>query len=85
MVLGEWSLYFTHLFQACVTLNYYPKHFRRANTVIFKKPLKEGMIYANPKIYRLIALLSILGKALEKLYALKIKDIAEDKKLLPKQ
>ena len=66
-------------------LNYYPKHFRRANTVILKKPLKEEIIYTNPKIYRLIILLSILDKVLKKLYTLKIKDITKDKKLLPKQ
>ena len=85
MVLGEWSSYFTHLFQACITLGYHPRHFKRANTVILKKPPKEGIRYANPKMYRPIALLSTLGKALETLYAQKIAGIAEDKKLLPNQ
>ena len=66
-------------------LNYYLKHFKRANTVILKKLLKEGIIYANLKIYRLIILFSILDKVLEKLYILKIEDITKDKKLLSKQ
>ena len=34
MVVGEWSTYFTHLFQACVLLRYHPTHFKRENTVI---------------------------------------------------
>ena len=65
-------------------LNYYLKYFRRANIVILKKPLKKEIIYINLKIYKLIILFSTLDKVLKKLYILKIKDIAEDKKLLSK-
>ena len=53
--------------------------------MILKKLLKEGMMYANPKMYRPIALLSTLGKVLEKLYAQRIEAIAEERKLLPCQ
>ena len=85
LVVGEWGAYFTHLFQACVDLNYHPKHFKKANTVVIKKPLKNGMTYANPKMYRPIALLSTLGKALETFFARTITRIAEEKHLLPNQ
>ena len=57
----------------------------KANTVVIKKPLKEGMTYGNPKMYRPIALLSTLGKALEIFFARTITRIAEERHLLPNQ
>ena len=85
LVVGEWGAYFTHLFQACVDLNYHPKHFKKANTVVIKKPLKEGMTYENLKIYRPIILLSTLGKALEIFFTRTITCIAKERHLLPNQ
>lgn len=52
----------THLFQAYVTLGYHSMEFKKANTIILKKPRKED--YSEPKSYRPIALLSTLSKAL---------------------
>ena len=58
-------------------LHYHPKYFKKANTVIIKKPLKEGIIYRNPKIYKSITLLSTLRKALEIFFARTITRIAK--------
>ena len=66
-------------------LNYHPKHFKKANTVMIKKPLKEGITYENLKIYRPIALLSTLGKALEIFFTRTITRIAKKRHLLPNQ
>ncbi|KAG2000769.1 hypothetical protein GB937_010855, partial [Aspergillus fischeri] len=55
--------YLTHLFNACLSLGYCPKHFRESTTVVIRKPGKPD--YTTPKAYRPIALLSTIGKALE--------------------
>ena len=83
LVVGEWGAYFTHLFQACVDLNYHPKYFKKVNTVIIKKPVKKGITYENLKIYRPITLLSTLGKALEIFFIITITPIAKERHLLP--
>ena len=54
---------FTNLFQAYIRTGYHPRSFKKANTIILKKPKKTD--YLEPKLYRPIALLSTLGKALE--------------------
>ena len=50
---------------------------------MIKKPLKEGIIYKNLKIYRFITLLSTLGKALEIFFARIITRIAKKRYLFP--
>ncbi len=72
---------FRHLFQACVEVGYHPREFRKANTIVLRKPKKED--YSEPKSYRPIALLSTLGKALETVIARRLSDCAEDNGLLP--
>lgn len=72
----------TQLFQACVDIGYHPQAFKRAITVVLRKPQKES--YAKPKSYRPIALLDTLGKALEKVLAQRLSNLAELHKLLPK-
>ena len=64
-------------------LNYHPKYFKKANTVVIKKPLKKGITYRNLKIYKPITLLSILGKALEIFFIRTITRIAKKRYLLP--
>ena len=83
LVVKKWGAYFTHLFQACVNLNYHPKYFKKANTVVVKKPLKEGITYRNLKIYRPVTLLSMLRKALEIFFIRTITRIAKERYLLP--
>ena len=64
-------------------LNYHPKYFKKANTVVIKKPLKKGITYENLKMYRPITLLSILGKALKIFFARTVTRIAKERHLLP--
>lgn len=71
----------THLFQACLKTGYHPREFKKANTIVLRKPKKED--YSEPKAYRPIALLSTLGKALETVVATKLSDCAEANELLP--
>ena len=65
-----------------MNLNYHPKYFKKANTVVIKKPLKESIIYRIKKIYRPIILLSILGKALEIFFIRTITRISKQRYLL---
>ena len=71
----------THLFQACLRLRYHPREFKKANTVVLKKPRKAD--YSEPKAYRPIALLSTLGKALEAVIAKRLSDYTERHGLFP--
>ena len=70
-----------HLFQACIEVGHHPPQFKEANTVILKKPAKKD--YSELKSYRPIALLDILGKALETVVLRKLSDLAEEHYLLP--
>jgi exonuclease III len=70
-----------YLFEACLNTGYHPKEFKKANTIILKKPRKAD--YTQPKAYRPIALLSTLGKALESIVAKRLSDYAEENSLLP--
>jgi len=53
--LTELTPILTGLFNACVTHKYHPKQFRRAQTIVLRKPKKSD--YTDPKAYRPIALL----------------------------
>lgn len=55
----------TRLFDACLKLGYFPHVWRTAMTAIIRKSGKSD--YSEPNAYRPIALLSCLGKVLEKL------------------
>ena len=69
------------LFSACLKLGYHPEAFRRAVTVVLKKPGKKD--YTDPGAYRPIALLDTLGKVLESIVAKRISGLAERFDLLP--
>ncbi|RYP34155.1 hypothetical protein DL767_004382 [Monosporascus sp. MG133] len=75
--------YVEHLFTACIKLSYHPRQFRDATTVMLRKAGKKT--YAEPKSWRPIALLSCLGKMLEKVIANRLKVVATQFNLLPKQ
>ena len=81
LVAGEALPQLTRLFQAYVDLGYYPREFKVANTIVLRKPGKDD--YSEPKSYRLIALLSTLGKALEAVVARRLSDYIEERNLLP--
>uniref|UniRef100_A0A8H7N5M2 Reverse transcriptase domain-containing protein n=1 Tax=Bionectria ochroleuca TaxID=29856 RepID=A0A8H7N5M2_BIOOC len=65
--------YLVHFFQACLDLDYHPKAFRHALTVVLPKAGKET--YQRAKSWRPVALLSCLGKMLEKIVANRIKEL----------
>lgn len=71
------------LFQGCLRLGYHPKCFRKASLVILEKPRKDDK--SSPRSYRPIALLSTLGKGLERLIARNISWIAVTHKVLASQ
>ena len=48
----------------CINLEFWPSHFKAANTVIISKPNKES--YSTPKSFRSIILLNTAGKLIEK-------------------
>jgi hypothetical protein len=55
------------LYQGCLLTSYYPNSFRHAILAIIQKPNKTD--WTSPRSYRPIALLSVLGKGLERLVA----------------
>lgn len=65
-ILGE---FITHLFDRCLRAGYHPKAFRSAQLVPIHK---QGRDKRSPKGYRLISLLSTLGKALERIVATRL-------------
>ena len=71
------------LFQGCLRLGYHPKCFRHAVLAIIQKPKKEDR--SSPRSYRPIALLSVLGKGLERFIARQMSWIAATHKVLASQ
>lgn len=71
------------LFVECLRIGYHPTSFRRAVLVILQKPNKPDL--TSPRSYRPIALLSVLGKGLERLLAKRIAWIAIREKVLTTQ
>ena len=69
------------LFEACPKKGYCPKQFRKTATVALRQPKRET--YSIPKSYRTIALLSIIGKAVESIVANRRAWAAETYNLLP--
>lgn len=71
------------LFQACVEIGYHPHCFRVAILAIIEKPNKIDK--SSPRSYRPIALLSVLGKGLERLIAKRMSWIVITKRILRSQ
>lgn len=72
-----WPLLKKHvfkLFQACIQIGYHPSCFRTAILAILSKPNKADR--SSPRSYRPIALLSVLGKGLERLVAKRMSWVA---------
>ena len=72
---------FTYLFQVCLDIGYYLRKFKKAKTIILKKPAKPD--YSEVKSYRPIVLLCTLGKALETVITKILSDYIESHGLLP--
>jgi hypothetical protein len=56
--------------QACVTVGYWPTHFKESTSVIIPKLGKRN--YSTPKSFRPIVLLKTLGKLVEKMLACRL-------------
>jgi hypothetical protein len=81
LLISDRSALLVRLFNAYYRLSIYPTAFKRAITVLLRKPKKED--YSDSKVYRLIALFNTLGKALEAVVAERIRFAAETYALLP--
>lgn len=68
------------LFNACFELGYFPNAWRKAVTIIIRKNGKDN--YSDPGAYRPIALLSCLGKILEKIITNRLTYWAETSKIV---
>jgi hypothetical protein len=68
---------------ASLTLEYFPLRFRCAEVVVLSKPGKTGKVLHTPGAYRPIALLSSIGKVIEKAMGERIAAAAEKYNLLP--
>src|ERR1700730_2642328 len=69
------------LITAVFKVNYYPKRFQAARTIVLQKPSK--LDYSDPGAWRPIALLSTLGKVIETLVAHQLSSLAKQEGLLP--
>ncbi len=63
------------LFNACVTHKYHSKQFKKTQTIVLHKLKKSD--YIDSKMYRLIALLDIMSKALKSIMIKRLSDIVE--------
>ena len=70
----------TQLFNYCLTVGYCLAHFRRSIIVVLQK-LKKGD-FRDPKIYRPITLLNIVGKIIDKVLVKQLLYIADAYNLL---
>ena len=71
----------TLITQSCLDWEYYPQAFKTARTIALRKPGKGD--YQAPKSWRPIALLETLGKVVESVIAVRIREFAESAGLLP--
>ncbi|KAI1001738.1 hypothetical protein K3495_g6468 [Podosphaera aphanis] len=71
------------IFSGCISLGYHHYCFRQAILIIIQKPNKSDL--SSPRAYRPIALLSVLGKGLERLLAKRISLITIRHKILATQ
>ena len=71
------------LYQSCIDVGHHPRCFRAAIVAMIGKPNKADM--TSPRSYRPIALLSVLGKGLERLIAKRMSWIAINFQVLAPQ
>ena len=73
--------YLEHLFKACIQLGHGPDRFKQAKTVVLKK---SGLRPCHdPSSWRPIALLSSIGKLLERIVAHRLRDLNVQHNILP--
>jgi hypothetical protein len=69
-----------HLIRLCADTGYHPKAWRTSIAVALQKPNRD---YSLPRSYRLIQLLEVLGKVLERIQARRLAYIAAKHRLFP--
>ena len=62
-----WRDWIVRLFDLCLSQGHHPRVFRNAEVIVIPKPGKDDL--SNPKNWRPISLLSVLGKGIERLVA----------------
>ncbi|KAF4907992.1 putative RNA-directed DNA polymerase from transposon X-element [Colletotrichum viniferum] len=72
----------TRIMNACLRLEYHPDEFKRSITVVLRKPDRTD--FSLPKSWRPVALLSCLGKLLERVVAKRIQELAVKHRLIPR-
>ncbi len=68
------------LFNACIIHKYHSKQFKKTQTIVLCKSKKSD--YIDSKMYRLIALLDIMSKALKSIMIKRLSDIIETHHML---
>ena len=79
-----WEAAADELFLICalsIEIGHHPKPFHTSIAIALRKPNKDS--YAKPRAYRLIQLLEVLGKAIERIVARRMAYLALSHKLLP--
>ena len=69
-----------HLIRLCADSGYHPKNWRTSIAVALQKPNRD---YAKPRSYRLVQLLEVLGKTLERIQARRLSYFAAKYRLIP--
>ena len=69
------------LANACWAAGHFPMRFKKARTVVLRKPGKPD--YSDPGAWRPIALLNTIGRLIESLMARRLSQAAKEHKLLP--
>lgn len=72
-------VYLTYLFNGCVKNGYFPRSWKIAKILCFKKPNKNPN---DPKHYRPISLLSAIGKLYERLILMRLENHVEDENII---
>jgi len=75
--------YLQHLFNACLKQGTHPRIYKKAKTIVLKKPEKKVGDYIKAGAYKPITLLNTVGKILKIILAQKLSGLAKTHKLLP--
>lgn len=73
----------TALANGCLDWEYHPDVLKEARTIVLRKPGKPD--YGAPKAWRPIALLEVVSKVVEATIAQRLRQMAEDKGMLPRR
>jgi len=76
--------YFKRLFNVYLEQKIYLKIYKKAKTIVLKKPNKKVRNYSKVKTYKLITLLDIISKIFEKNLVLKLFVLIKNRMLFPR-